>query len=166
MDTKSKLLEAASVLARTEGCGGLAIERIASAAGVSKGAFLYHFPSKRILLEKLIDHVLQGLYALDQDLQGHSKASRNSEISEQGSALQSTLDLVLTLGCLTAVDPTLKTDVRQKITAILDSGTVEPLEVAAISHSQCLLLLEALCANRQAPVPAEVEPPARSRRRE
>ena len=160
MDTKCRLLEAASILAKTEGCSGLAIDRIASLAGVSKGAFLYHFRSKRIMLEELIDHVLNDLSVLKHDPQGDSKTVRNAEFSEQGDALQSTLDLFSTLGCITAVDPTLKSNIRQKIRAILDNGIVSSVEVPApISRSQCILLLLSIFASRKTPVFRDSETP-------
>lgn len=46
---KAKLLEAAVVLIRTKGFAGTSVDDLCAAAGVTKGAFFHHFPSKEAL---------------------------------------------------------------------------------------------------------------------
>jgi AcrR family transcriptional regulator len=53
-DTRTNILAAAEKLAREVGPGNISLEAVASAAGVSKGGLLYHFPSKGKLLEALV----------------------------------------------------------------------------------------------------------------
>ncbi len=53
--TRERILTSARELVIEQGTGHLTIERVAKRAGISKGAFLYHFKSKRELLEALLD---------------------------------------------------------------------------------------------------------------
>ena len=54
-DTRAKLLDAASAVIRRDGPQALTLEAVAAQAGVSKGGLLYHFKSKRELLDGLVD---------------------------------------------------------------------------------------------------------------
>jgi AcrR family transcriptional regulator len=53
-DTRAKLLDAASAVIRRDGPQALTLDSVAAAAGVSKGGLLYHFKSKRELLDGLV----------------------------------------------------------------------------------------------------------------
>lgn len=55
--TKAKLLEAAEALFFEQGPAGVGLERIAAAAGVSRGALYWHFTSKADILRALHDLV-------------------------------------------------------------------------------------------------------------
>ena len=57
MSAKEKLLNAAAQLAATDGVQGLSVDRVVTAAGVSKGAFLYHFETKGQMISALVDQV-------------------------------------------------------------------------------------------------------------
>ena len=57
MSAREKLLTAAAQLAATEGDQGLSVERVITAAAVSKGAFFYHFETKEQMIGALVDHV-------------------------------------------------------------------------------------------------------------
>ena len=57
MSAREKLLNAAAQLAATEGDQGLSVERVITAAAVSKGAFFYHFETKEQMIGALVDHV-------------------------------------------------------------------------------------------------------------
>lgn len=57
MSAKMRLLEAAADLARSDGVTALGVERVIHRAGVSKGAFFYHFASKEEMVRALLDHV-------------------------------------------------------------------------------------------------------------
>jgi AcrR family transcriptional regulator len=58
-DTRAKLLDAASAVIRRDGPKAMTLESVAAQAGVSKGGLLYHFKSKRELLDALVDRWLQ-----------------------------------------------------------------------------------------------------------
>ena len=53
-DTRARLLDAASAVVRRDGAQALTLEAVAAQAGVSKGGLLYHFRSKRELLEAMV----------------------------------------------------------------------------------------------------------------
>ena len=54
------LLDTAATLVVTEGPAALTYDRVAENAEVSKGGMLYHFPTKALLIEALLDDVLDG----------------------------------------------------------------------------------------------------------
>ena len=58
-DTRAKLLDAASVVIRRDGPQSLTLDAVAAEAGVSKGGLLYHFASKRDLLDAMLDGWLE-----------------------------------------------------------------------------------------------------------
>jgi AcrR family transcriptional regulator len=53
-DTRARLLDAASAVIRRDGPQALTLDAVAGEAGVSKGGLLYHFRSKRELLDALV----------------------------------------------------------------------------------------------------------------
>jgi AcrR family transcriptional regulator len=53
-DTRAKLLDAAGAVIRRDGPQALTLDAVAAQAGVSKGGLLYHFKSKRELLDGLV----------------------------------------------------------------------------------------------------------------
>ena len=53
-DTRARLLDAASAVVRREGAQALTLDAVAAEAGVSKGGLLYHFRSKRELLDGML----------------------------------------------------------------------------------------------------------------
>ena len=59
MSAKLSLLEAAAALARSDGVTALGVEKVIQKAGVSKGAFFYHFATKEEMVRALLDHVSQ-----------------------------------------------------------------------------------------------------------
>lgn len=54
---KFLLLEAAGAIAAAEGVDAVTLERVARDAGVSKGGLLHHFPSRRALIEALVEEM-------------------------------------------------------------------------------------------------------------
>ena len=52
---RSELLDAATAVVRRDGAQALTLDAVAAEAGVSKGGVLYHFGSKRALIEGLVD---------------------------------------------------------------------------------------------------------------
>jgi AcrR family transcriptional regulator len=55
---RAQLLDAAIAVIRRDGAQKLTLDAVAAEAGVSKGGVLYHFGSKRALIEGLLDHWL------------------------------------------------------------------------------------------------------------
>ena len=53
-DTRERLLDAAAAVVRRDGPQKLTLEAVAAEAGVSKGGLLYHFRSKRELLDAML----------------------------------------------------------------------------------------------------------------
>jgi AcrR family transcriptional regulator len=53
-DTRGDLLDAALAVVRRDGSAGLTLDAVAAQAGVSKGGLLYHFKSKRELLDAMV----------------------------------------------------------------------------------------------------------------
>jgi AcrR family transcriptional regulator len=54
-DTKRRLLDAAAAVVRRDGAKALTLDAVAAEAGVSKGGLLYHFKTKRDLLDAMLD---------------------------------------------------------------------------------------------------------------
>ena len=52
---RRQLLDAAATVIRRDGAQSLTLDAVASEAGVSKGGVLYHFGSKRALIDGLVD---------------------------------------------------------------------------------------------------------------
>jgi AcrR family transcriptional regulator len=57
-DTRARLLDAASAVSRRDGPQSLTLDAVAAEAGVSKGGLLYHFASKRELLDAVVERWL------------------------------------------------------------------------------------------------------------
>jgi AcrR family transcriptional regulator len=53
-DTRAHLLDAAVAVVRRDGAQALTLDAVAAEAGVSKGGLLYHFKSKRELLDAMV----------------------------------------------------------------------------------------------------------------
>jgi TetR/AcrR family transcriptional repressor of nem operon len=53
--TRGKIMDVAQALVLNHGYGGTSVDRIIEGAGVTKGAFFYHFKSKNDLARALID---------------------------------------------------------------------------------------------------------------
>ncbi len=60
-ETRARILVAAEDLSCEVGPAHMSIEAVATRAGVSKGGFLYHFPTKQALLRALVSEHVEGL---------------------------------------------------------------------------------------------------------
>jgi AcrR family transcriptional regulator len=58
-DTRRRLLDAATAVVRRDGARALTLDAVAAEAGVSKGGLLYHFKSKRDLLDAMLEGWLE-----------------------------------------------------------------------------------------------------------
>jgi AcrR family transcriptional regulator len=56
---KAKLLDAAIALFSHNGYADTTVDEIVAAAGVQKGTFYYHFPSKEMVLTTIFEHVIE-----------------------------------------------------------------------------------------------------------
>jgi len=57
-DTRDRLLEAAASIVAQSGAANLTIDAVAACAGLSKGGVLYHFPSKKALLQGMLERMI------------------------------------------------------------------------------------------------------------
>ncbi|MDJ0713753.1 MAG: TetR/AcrR family transcriptional regulator [Prochloraceae cyanobacterium] len=73
-NTKSKLLKAASQVVRSRGASQLTLEAVAKEARVSKGGLLYHYRSKRALIEGMIAHLLA---SFEKDIENQTKSNED-----------------------------------------------------------------------------------------
>jgi AcrR family transcriptional regulator len=64
--TRAALLDAAGEIVLRDGVSALTLDAVARSAGVSKGGLLYHFASKRDLVEALIARVADVFVASDE----------------------------------------------------------------------------------------------------
>ncbi|MGB3211075.1 MAG: TetR/AcrR family transcriptional regulator [Desulforhopalus sp.] len=71
--TKEKILTVAQQLLLQHGYGGMAIDQIIDAAGITKGAFFYHFKSKHALAQTLLDRYVQSDDAMLHTLMGRAE---------------------------------------------------------------------------------------------
>jgi len=58
---RAEILEAAARIVASAGAGHLTIDAVAEASGISKGGVLYHFPTKKTLLECMVADLLADL---------------------------------------------------------------------------------------------------------
>jgi len=56
--TRAKLLDAAGKVITKSGTDALTLDAVAQEAGVSKGGLLYHFPSKKRLIQAMVDRLI------------------------------------------------------------------------------------------------------------
>ncbi|MEP3244660.1 MAG: TetR/AcrR family transcriptional regulator [Sneathiella sp.] len=77
-ETRHKLIAAAIDLIHTDGCVNLTTTRVASAAGLTRGAIQYHFSNPKDLLREVVVTIVQQINALvdKADLAGLEKSER------------------------------------------------------------------------------------------
>ena len=117
-DTKTELIKAAAAVIRRDGAQALTLEAVAAEAGVSKGGLLYHFKSKRELLDGLVERWLDDFqHDLDASEtsfpKGYVKASDGAKAEEAG-----------LLAALVA-DPAVLTKVRERYATWQDRVATE-----------------------------------------
>ncbi|MGD8483973.1 MAG: TetR/AcrR family transcriptional regulator [Thioalkalispiraceae bacterium] len=71
--TKEKILDVAQHLLLEHGFGGMSVDQLIDAAGITKGAFFYHFKSKNALAQALLERYVQMDDALLHDLMGRAE---------------------------------------------------------------------------------------------
>jgi AcrR family transcriptional regulator len=87
-----RLLDAAVAVVRRDGAQALTLDAVAAEAGVSKGGLLYHFRSKRDLIDALVGRWLDGWQAeIDADESGDGFVAafvRASQLEDAGQAVR------------------------------------------------------------------------------
>ena len=71
--TKDKILDASQQLLLEHGYGGMSIDQVIAAAGITKGAFFYHFKSKNALAQALLDRYVEMDDILLHELMGRAE---------------------------------------------------------------------------------------------
>jgi AcrR family transcriptional regulator len=117
-DTRAKLLDAASAVIRRDGPKSMTLEAVAAQAGVSKGGLLYHFASKRQLLDGLVERWLQD-FQNDIDANGPGFVRGYVKASDDACAEDASM-----LAALVA-DPETLTAVRDRYAAWQDRVVTE-----------------------------------------
>ena len=72
--TRLKILAAARVIIIEKGTDSLSIDRVIKEAGVSKGSFMYHFPSRQALIEALVNEYAAHLGEVQTGLTNKAKS--------------------------------------------------------------------------------------------
>ena len=77
--TNAAILQAAREIVRKEGIDRLSMDRVAQQAGLSKGAVMYHFPSKRSLQAALLEDYAEHM---DEELHRHEALFEGTSIEK------------------------------------------------------------------------------------
>jgi len=72
-DTRQKILDAAKCLVLDRGYAGTSVDDIQKAAGISRGTFFYHFPSKDDLARALMERHAEEDHALTETLMARAE---------------------------------------------------------------------------------------------
>ncbi len=114
-DTRADLLDAAVDVVRRDGAQALTLDAVAAEAGVSKGGLLYHFGSKRQLLDAMIDRWLDEWEAeFEADEHGDGFAAAFVRTSHLGGAPQEQRQAEVGLLAALAAEPEVLTAVRER----------------------------------------------------
>ena len=75
-DTKTALLDHAEQIARSRGFDGFSYADLATAVGIRKASIHYHFPTKALLAEALIDRYHENIMGICQEIdQAHNSGA-------------------------------------------------------------------------------------------
>jgi AcrR family transcriptional regulator len=107
--TKDRLLDAAAEVVRRDGPQALTLDAVAAQAGVSKGGLLYHYGTKRELVEALVDRWLTE-FQDDIDAAGPGFVRGYVLASDPGGAVADELGLLAAL----ASDPSILGRARER----------------------------------------------------
>lgn len=112
--TRQVLLKAAITVLRTHGSAALTLDSVASAAKVSKGGILYHFPTKRTLVEGVVtacvaayEQLVEDHYKRQAPGPGRYLAAFVSAMDDAEGDVQGELEDSLSLLAILANDPSL-----------------------------------------------------------
>ena len=80
--TRSTILDAAEALIMEQGFGATAIDRVIARAGVTKGAFFYHFENKAALARALVDRYAESDGRILEDCIGRAEAMSRDPLQQ------------------------------------------------------------------------------------
>jgi TetR/AcrR family transcriptional repressor of nem operon len=80
--TRQKILDAGQKLLLKHGYGGMSVDQLIEAAGITKGAFFYHFKSKNDLAQALLDRYVEMDEVLLHDLMGRAEALNHDPLQQ------------------------------------------------------------------------------------
>jgi len=80
--TRNKILDVSQQLLLDQGYGGMSVDSVIEGAGITKGAFFYHFKSKNDLAQALIDRYVQGDDALLHELMGRAESLNHDPLQQ------------------------------------------------------------------------------------
>ncbi len=126
-NTRQRILETAVRIVDTKGARHLTLDAVAAEAGLSKGGVLYHYPSKRALLEGMLRFVLD---SFENSLQRHKASGGVTEsplvahmaLTEEEEQPR-TESMALAIIAAAAEDPSLLEAAREKIAELLKDIT-------------------------------------------
>ena len=115
-DSRARLLDAATAIVGRAGAANLTIDGVAAESGLSKGGVLYHFPSKRALLEGMLEKLLAEAETRSQGLreQGYSsleawiESERTQTDTERTTSLALLANAAENPSLLDAAQPTIR----------------------------------------------------------
>jgi AcrR family transcriptional regulator len=107
--TKDRLLDAAGAVVRRDGPQALTLDAVAAQAGVSKGGLLYHYGTKRELIEALVERWLTE-FQRDIDAAGPGFVRGYVRASDPGGSVADELGLLAAL----VADPAVLRTVRER----------------------------------------------------
>lgn len=137
--SREAMLDAAEAVVVAEGAVRLTLDAVAREAGVSKGGVMYHFPSKKILLEALVTRAIERSHAArDAQLAKLPDAPGRPLHAYVRASINDPLHNDRVSGALLSVvasDPTLMAPVREFFRQRLPAISVGvPFERAALVH--------------------------------
>ncbi len=82
--TREKILQAAREIIIEKGTDCLSIDRVIKYAGISKGAFMYHFPTRQSLIEALVSEYAQHLEKVQKTLEAQFQHTTSPMLAAYG----------------------------------------------------------------------------------
>jgi AcrR family transcriptional regulator len=152
---KAKILNAAALVVDRAGAAHLTIDAVAAKAELSKGGVLYHFPSKRAMLEGMVQHVVQQTRERVASHQAEIGDAANSTVRSLIMAVQDQDDqeraMSLAILAAAAENPALLDPIREVIADwfadVEDEGRLGVLLLLATEGIRFLDMLNLLPAN-------------------
>lgn len=80
--TRNKILNVSQKLLLEQGYGGMSVDSVIDAAGITKGAFFYHFKCKNDLAQALLDRYVQGDDELLHELMGRAESLNHDPLQQ------------------------------------------------------------------------------------
>ncbi|HDR29410.1 TetR/AcrR family transcriptional regulator [Rhodovulum sp.] len=129
-NSSPRILAAARTIAVRDGVARVSIEAIAREAGLSKGGVLHNFPTKRVLMEAMLEEMLEEHRALHANLpETEPRSTLRQHLLTLRSFSRSDSDLSMAILAVAAVEPDLLEPLRNVLKtdlAIIGSETNDP----------------------------------------